>query len=523
MLKKIWRPETGLFIVIWTILMIGGQSRFFQDPGTFWHTVVGEQMLSTHQLIIHDTFSFTFDGHPWSPHQWLGECIMALLNRHGQLDALLLATVTILSLLYTWVAFRLIRAGLHWSLAAVVVGLTVAASSSHFHIRPHIGTIVFLGLTMGFLCDFESGRASMARLFLLVPMYALWTNIHGGMLGGLATIILVIAGWIGMRLVGLESPLTGARQIITLGVLILACGLTALVNPYGTRLPQIWLDIMDSPILPRIIQEHAPLNPARPEGMMVILFGLFYAFVLVGIFPRWPRATWLIPIIWFYLACTRIRHSPLFAVSAAVAIADMLPHTRWARWMARPGSDWFQYRAFDRSRFGGFSMALPAMLVLATFICQQRGVTLPVVGQGWARLDSAYWPVQASAALARFEHAKPDGTPIFNEYLFGGYLIYFMPGYHVFVDDRCELYGDRWLQAYVEAEWQDTEAYIRQCQARYQQFDLALTRSGSGFDRYFGSSNEWVPLERSETATLYQRLGSSLRVLDNEAVSRARQ
>src|SRR6516164_1443210 len=136
-MKRFWHPETGFFLLLWLILMIGGRSRFFKDPGTFWHTVVGEQMLSGHRLIFQDSFSFTCAGQRWSPHQWLGECLMGLLHGVDQLDTLLLATVTILACLYTWLAHRLIREGLHWSLAAVVVGLTIAASSSHFHIRPH--------------------------------------------------------------------------------------------------------------------------------------------------------------------------------------------------------------------------------------------------------------------------------------------------------------------------------------------------------------------------------------------------
>ena len=53
-LKKFWRQEVGIFLVIWLMLMIGGRSRFFRDPGTFWHTVVGRQMLSSHQLIYQD-------------------------------------------------------------------------------------------------------------------------------------------------------------------------------------------------------------------------------------------------------------------------------------------------------------------------------------------------------------------------------------------------------------------------------------------------------------------------------------
>ena len=68
-LKKLWRPEVGIFLVLWLLLLIGGRSRFFRDPGTFWRTVVGREMLSSHQLIYRDHFTFTFAGKKWVAHQ----------------------------------------------------------------------------------------------------------------------------------------------------------------------------------------------------------------------------------------------------------------------------------------------------------------------------------------------------------------------------------------------------------------------------------------------------------------------
>ena len=40
---------------------------------------------------------------------------------------------------------------------------------------------------------------------------------------------------------------------------------------------------------------------------------------------------------------------------------------------------------------------------------------------------------------------RPPGTRIFCEYAYGGFLIYHAPGYRVFIDDRCELFGDEFL------------------------------------------------------------------------------
>src|SRR5438094_250283 len=241
LIARFWRPETGIFLLLCLVLMVGGRSRLFRDPGTFWHTRVGEQLLSTRQWIVHDPFSFTaeqlFPGDNWLPHQWLGECLMALVHRLQGLDSLLFASVTLLAALYTWIAHRLIRSGLHWAVASSVTALAVAAGASHFHVRPHLSTLVFFGMTCAFLNDFEMGRIGLRRLFWLVPAYVLWTNLHGGVIGGLASMFLVFAGWTAAKLVRAPSPISRWRQSGLLAMLLAACGLAAFVNPYGWRLP----------------------------------------------------------------------------------------------------------------------------------------------------------------------------------------------------------------------------------------------------------------------------------------------
>jgi hypothetical protein len=522
-LRAFWAPETGIFLVLWTFLMFIGQTRLFQDPGTFWHTVVGERMLSSGQLIYTDPFTFTFHGRHWIGHQWLGECLMALIHRLDGLDSLLLVTVTILAALYTWLAHRLIRAGLHWSLAVVVVGLLLAVSAGHFHIRPHIGSIVFLAVTMGYLVDFENGQIGGARFAALVPIYLVWTSIHGGALGGLATIGLALAGWTANRLIGRESPITDRGRFLGLCGILAACLLTFFITPYGTLIFRTWLAIMESPTLRRIIVEHRPLDLGRPDDWLVVLLGAVYVAALLSTLPRWPRVTWLLPLVWLYLACSRVRHAPLFAVTAGVALADMLPWTALARWAARTGSDLFGQRdpsheGAPRRRAAGLGPAvLPVLLVGLALILQLARSEVPLLGHRWARLDPAYWPVELLPELQQFQDSRPGGTPIFNEFYLGGFLIYHTPGYRVFVDDRCELfrsakdeYPDQWLDQFVKAATTDTAEAIRQWEKEYGRFDFALvqTRHGGadvGFDDYFRVSPEWQMVKRTERATLYQR------------------
>jgi hypothetical protein len=506
MLRRFWRAETGIFMGVWLFLMIAGRSQMFRDPGTFWHTTVGRQILSSHQLVYTDPFSFTFAGRPWIPHQWLGECAMALVDGFGGLDTLLLATVTTLACLYTWLAHRLLRSGLHWLPTALLVMLTISASATHLHVRPHIGTIVGFGLTYSLLCDFESGRIGLGRLCWLVPLFLLWSNIHGGALGGLATIGLAVAGWYVYWIVGLKSPIERLHQVPRLVLLTAACALTALVNPYGIRLPRVWLAIMGSSLLPRIIDEHAPLDLRNPAGWMILALALTYAGAIASVRPWKPRVTWLLPLFWFYETLTRVRHAPLFSIAASLALAEMLPYTRMATWLARPGRDWFRFPPSDgmsERRIRWRPAVLPLAVVLFAIALQGAGVHAPIIGRGWVRLDPDHWPVELLPELRQAERDHPEGARVFNDFLFGGFLIYYTPGLKIFIDDRCELYGDDWLLQFWKA-MQGNPRRIESWDSQFH-FDYALVHSRSAFDRHFDRAPRWIAWKKSHTAVLYRR------------------
>src|SRR5262249_27908808 len=177
-----------------------------------------------------------------------------------------------------------------------------------------------------------------SHLFWFVPVFVLWTNIHGGVLGGVAMVGASVAGWGLAWLLGRETPITSARQFLYLGVLFLACATCIFVNPYGLELPRVWLSLMSSPLLPRLVDEHAPLLSSGSSAGPVVAFGLVYLAALVGVLPRWRRVTWLLPLFWFALSWSRIRYGPLFAVTAVIALADLFPHIRWVKWLAEKGS-----------------------------------------------------------------------------------------------------------------------------------------------------------------------------------------
>lgn len=509
-LKQFWGIQTGFFLALWFWLLIAGEKKFFRDPGTFWHVVVGEQILNTGQFSHTDQFSFTAAGKPWIARQWLGECTMALLHRMSGFDGLLLGTVTLLVGFYTWLAHRFLRSGTPGWLAVLLTVLALRISYYQLQARPMLFTNVFLGWTFARLCDFGSGCISFRGLFWLAPAFLVWANTHDGVVGGMGTIGLAAAGWGLCKLLGRDSPLVSYRQLAALVVLLLGCGLTAVVNPYGLEVPRTWFSLLGSPVIPQIIIEHFPLIRCS-GGWTTLLFGLLYLAALWGIFPQHPRVTWLIPLVWFYLAWTRIRHGPLFVTTATIALAEMLPHVRWVAWLSRWGNDLLGIKGGERGasqKKPNWRLAIvPLAFVLTAVALQMFAVPLPVLGRGWAKLDPHVWPVDLLPELREYERSHPPGTPIYNNMNFGGFLIYHTPGLRVFIDDRCELYGDEMLLA---DDYADTEApEMIDCWARQYGFHAALTITGSPIDGYLRQAPDWEVVRQTMTATFYERRAAS--------------
>lgn len=496
-------PGAVAFVAVWVALLAGGRG-MFRDPGTFWHTAVGERLLSD-GFFDRDPYTFTFGGSWWVPHQWLGEVGMAVAHRVGGFDAQLLASVTLLAAAFALLAARLARTGLHPVAVGAVVALALAASGSHFHVRPHLVTIAGMAVTAVLLADADCGAIPLRRLFWLAPLFVLWANVHGGFLGGFGTVIIAAGGWFVFWRTGRPSPVGSWRDVGLLALLIVCCGAAPLVNPYGLDMLRAWKTILGEPILKEIIKEHRPLDPGESYAWPILGFAAVYLFVLVGVNWREVRVTWLLPLPWLLQSFERCRHAPLFVVVGLAVLSAMWPHTRWAKWLARSRPDFYQPDAppVDRPWWAG--VWLPSLVVLLSLGLQLGRVEVPVIGAGWARHDPRYWPVELLGAIKENEPKPGEPARLFNDYADGGFVIYHAPGYRVFVDDRCELFGGEWLREFVAASQHDTSAAVARWEQRYGRFEFALTRTGTPFDEHFKSDADWRCVKRTATAAFYRR------------------
>ena len=490
----------GLFLGLWLLLMIGGRSNFLRDPGTFWHTVVGERILDE-GFTRDDAYSFTRSDTEWIPHQWLGEVTMALVHRISGFDGLLAGTITLLAAMYAAIGTRWLRTGLHPIACIMFIGLTLAASATHFHIRPHLVTILGTFLTMMMLIEVE--RCGVRELWWLVPFYMIWVNTHGGVMGGMAMLGIAGVGWTLLALFQRESPIRNGGDFVQLAAIGTIIGLSIAVTPYGLDIARTWLVIMNAPMLPLVIEEHQATNFSDPSTIPFLMLAVFYLSMLL-LTPRchW-RVSWFLPLFWLVQAIFRVRHAPLFAVVASLAMAEMLPTMAWFQRLGERRPDFVKLggRFITIGWLGIFGVVAWFGIILAI---QSTGTTLPIIGRGWAKHDPQLWPVEMLPTLQQYQPIHKSEGHIFNEYIDGGFLIYHCPNYRVFIDDRCELYGDQWIYDYVKHA--GNEQFMNDWQREYGNFDFALTRVGSGFDGYFQNYPEtWELIRGDELTHFYKR------------------
>ena len=500
-LGRLWSAEAGIFLAVWLALLFFGRTELFRDPGTFWHTATGQRILDRGEIVSADPYSFTLPGRRWVESEWLADCGMAILYRFSGWDGLLLATATLLAGVYAWIASRLLRAGLQILPTLLIVGLALAASSHNFHARPLLITLALQGWVFARLVDVEAGRKPLGSLAWFVPAFAVWANCHGGVLAGIGTSGLAFAGWC----LSCSAPVRRGRDVLLLGAILAASLASVLLNPYGLEMPQSWAKVMSLP-LPQLIQEHAPLDLRQPSGMLAAILAVSYLLVLAGIWPRRPRVTWLLPLVWFVLAAQRVRNAPLAAIVTAIALADLLPHTRWARWLAAHGLLTIDGAPRPATGHCTRRLALPVVAVVLAAVVQLAGLHLPLLGRGWVQLDPARWPVALLPELRAIESsATQPGPRIFNDMLFGGFLIFHTPRLPIFIDDRCEYYGRDFLLAYDRAQREEPEQL--DIWRRQYHFDFALVQRGSPLDRYLDSNDQWMLLRRAGPAALWKARG----------------
>ncbi len=428
-----------LFLALIVLLFFSspdGWSRLLLDGDTGWHIRAGEWMLSNGAVPRGDLFSFSKPGEPWFAWEWLADVIYALL--HGWLGlkgVALLGGVQIAMFATLLIRFMVWR-GANLLVALGIGLLAVGASSIHYLARPHLYTMVLLVVSL-WIIEADRRRPGPA-IWLLAPLTALWTNLHGGFLALIACLGLLAAGsaveaWI------LGGGFARAKRY---GLLTLVCGAASIVNPYGVELHKHVAAYLRSDWIREAIQEfQSPSfrneNILQYEGLLIV--GLLAAAMYLSR-GRVVEALWI--VFWVHQSLGSVRHVTVYVTVAAPLIASELT-ALWDRWAAAGGAKSIR-GILDRLA------ADRAPAFRRTTVWPLAAVTLLILVDKPIRWPQDF-PVEKFPVAMISRHASLlAGSRVMTEDQWADYLIYrHYPRQRVYVDGRSDFYGPVLGREYV--------------------------------------------------------------------------
>jgi hypothetical protein len=446
------------------------------------HIVIGGHILG-HGPRFADPFSFTRGGEPFLAYEWLSQVNLALAHAAGGLPAVvLLAAFLLAGALALVVRFVRRDGGDPW-LACVTGAVAVVLTYPHWIARPHLFSFLGLALLLHVLVP---GR----RTLWLVPLFAVWANLHPGFLYGLV----MIGAWsAGLVLDDLRAGRRSWRLASARGLPLVAALGGSLVNPFGWTLHTHALGWMRSDAVQAVL-EFMPLVVLTPEGAF---FMLVMGAVIAGLsahreFVGWPAL--LTFGVAFFGAIAVRRNGPLLALFALPIMARAL--TPLVRGL--PGWVFGRMRAeFARSDRPGWRIgaaAAAAMVVLVAADSRIQRVTL---------LSDQFSPdVFPVAAVAHARDAGLDGR-LLSEYAWGGYVLYAWPGQLIFMDSMADFFGDDLFR-----EYREIIAARRGWQEKLVAHDIALVllRPGAPLVDELRDDPAWAIAHEDDVAVLVARM-----------------
>jgi hypothetical protein len=451
------------------VLLIAAGNRLLNDPDTMWHVTVGQWILD-HRAVPHtDIYSFTMRGQPWNSMYWVSQVLYAkaysIFGWSGPVALAAAASAATFALLA-----KLLSRHLSETATIVFVAAALALTAPHLLARPHVLALPVMVAWIGGLIAAADRRE--APSFWLLPLIALWANLHGGFIFGLMMVAPVALD----AVVGADAA---ARK--SLALRWAAFGLAALVatccTPYGwnTMLEPIRILALGSSL--PLVTEFRPVDFGHLGTFEIcLLLGTGFA-LLRGI--QLPPTRILLLLGMLHMALSQSRATEILALLAPLVLAVPLA-----------------------KQIGGAETSLPLLKPVRGVMATGLAVLLAAGTLTFAAMhrlapNTANSPVQAVTELKKLHLER-----VFNDYDFGGYLI--ASGVAPFIDGRTDVYGKKFFVDHHNAsELIEPDGLFRLLDTY--QIQATLLRTQSAASKLLDHVDGWQKVYSDEIATIHVR------------------
>ena len=470
---------------IYALFVLSGD-RLLIDPDTLWQVALGQWMVDHRAVPETDVFSFTMRGQPWISTQWLAQVLYAqAYTIAGWTGPVVLAASSIAA---TFALFaKLLSRRLTESTTLVFVIAALALTMPHLVARPHVLALPVLVAWAGGLIAVADRRA--APSFWMLPLMALWANLHGGFVLGLMLIapIALEAVW------DADAPQRRALALRWAAFAVAALAASC-CTPYG------WNSLLASQkilalggALPLILEWRSADFSSIGALEVFLLLGIGLA-LLRGITLPPLRIVLLLGLL--HMALSQGRAAEILALLAPLVLAGPLAKQIGG---AEP------MPVLPASSRSGLFASVAVALLAGTVAFASVHRYEPHARQS---------PIAAVAALKQLNLAR-----VFNDYDFGGYLI--ANGVATFIDGRTELYGEKFFLDHNDASGLLKPASLFRLLEEYK-IEATLLRTQSAATTLLDHMDGWQKIYTDDIATIHVRQPGAAHTVEPVVRSKAK-
>lgn len=434
----------AILIVLCLFLIFVFGFKAMDDPDIGWHLRTGEQILSRGEVPQVDWFTHGFADFRWIDHEWLTNVVLYQLYNLGGPFLLSLLFAGLMVLIFAYLVPKTLDSPLPFY-QNLMIGVGGAGVVTFYAgVRPQLLTLVAVCLVLIIFQKLRRNPASRA-IYWLPFIFLAWANLHASFPVGLSLFIILlivesIKRWVlikkGKFWLAEEKNTLASLAIKRLAWMLPVSFAATLINPYGWRIYlEVYRTVLDHYGTREITEWLAP-DITQTYG---IVFGIYLCAWLIAFFLRRAKidlAQFTLFIIFLLAALISLRHIPLFVVIT-------LPF-----FMIGAGQFFDQF-FIPIVRNRAIFIGLVAVAVLSVFAIGQFGQTAKRSFNQNEIFAAADIPV---SAVRELKNLRLSGN-MFNEYNWGGYLIWQAPEYPVFTDGRTAHWkrdGKNLLQEFVE-------------------------------------------------------------------------
>jgi len=443
-----------------------------QPHDYWWYLRLGKDILQTGAVPVADTYSSIQAGQPIVYQSWLAAISLWLVYKVGGISFTVFLLAILIGLTYSmlWIIMR--QSGIGPRLATVLVLLAGLSGSNNWGVRPQMFTYPLFLVLLWVLLRWQDHKS---KLLWLLPVLSLaWTNLHGSFI-----LFFIVVG------LALISGMGDRKQLLFVSLVSLA---VTLINPRGIDLWKSVIGTFTSPGIRDLSPEWLP--PLNMGWQMNIFFAWLILLIPLAAFARQFLSTfqWVLflSFSWLALSGTRYVIWDLFVISILTAL--LIPESI-LRWFDRP----------QEIKNPGINLSLGIILLLMSLVFSPGSRE-----RWWDQAPASIDPQTPLAAAAwLMEHPELPG-PMWNDVVFGSYLIYALPSRPVWIDTR--------IQVIFTREQADQYLFVQSAESGWDTFLekkgvnlLILARTQPAIVKAAQNSSQWCEQYHDDVAVIFSR------------------